>query len=104
MASDPGMPRKAEVVYEIVEHDGGWAYKAAGTFSETFATREDAVGAAKRAAAEQAVPGPTEAIEFEDESGHWHTELADGGDRPEAHVEGAAIPPKGARPRKSARG
>ena len=28
-----------KVVYEIVEHDGGWAYRVDGTFSEAFATR-----------------------------------------------------------------
>ncbi len=103
MTINPDSPsHKAEVVYEIVEHDGGWAYKAGDTFSEAFETREDATDAARRAAAEQALPGPTEAIEFEDASGHWHTELSDGGDRPEAHVEGVA-PAKGTRPHKSAR-
>ena len=28
----------SEVTYEIVEHDGGWAYKVAGVFSEPFPT------------------------------------------------------------------
>ena len=28
------------VVYSIVEHDGGWAYKLGGVFSESYPTRE----------------------------------------------------------------
>jgi len=43
--------------------------------------------AARRAAAEQRVPGSTEAIEYEDASGKWHTETARGSDRPETEVE-----------------
>ena len=43
--------------YEVVEHDGGWAYKLEGVFSETFPTRAAAQAAANRAAAEQRVPG-----------------------------------------------
>ena len=75
------------VKYEIVQHDGGWAYKVGGTFSETFDTRDDARSAARRAAAEQRLPGDTEIIEFEDEQGHWRHEVAAGEDRPEILVE-----------------
>ena len=42
------------------------------------------------AAAEQRTPGRTEAIEYEDASGKWHTELAQGSDRPETDVEDSA--------------
>ena len=52
------------VTYTIVEHDGGWAYKLGDVFSEPFRTREAAVKAAQRAAAEQRVPGRTEAIMY----------------------------------------
>ena len=38
--------RMNKVTYEIVEHDGGWAYKVGDVFSETFATRELAHAAA----------------------------------------------------------
>jgi hypothetical protein len=41
-----------KVTYEVVEHDGGWAYKMAGTYSETFPSHSDALAAAKIAAAE----------------------------------------------------
>ena len=46
--------------------------------------------AARRAAAEQRAPGRTEAIEYEDETGKWHSEVAPGNDRPETDVEDSA--------------
>jgi hypothetical protein len=71
-----------EVTYTIVEHDGGWAYKVGAVFSEPFATHAQAIAAARRAAAEQRVPGRTEVIQYEDENGRWHEETASGSDRP----------------------
>ena len=44
--------------------------------------------AAERAAAEQRLPGDTTDISYEDESGHWHDELASGRDRPNTEVVG----------------
>lgn len=75
------------VTYEVVEHDGGWAYKLGDVFSETFASRRQAAEAARIVAAEHALPGPDEVIEYQDEDGQWHEETADGDDRPEADVE-----------------
>ena len=75
------------VTYKVVPHEDGWAYTVNGTFSEAFVTHRAALAAARRAAAEQRVPGQTEAIEYEDEHGKWHTEVASGGDRPETDVE-----------------
>src|SRR5262249_17291855 len=49
--------RMAKITYEVVEHDGGWAYRAAGVFSETFPTRALAHEAAERAAREQLLAG-----------------------------------------------
>jgi hypothetical protein len=77
----------AHVTYKVVRHDEGWAYTVDGTFSESFPTHRAALAAARRAAAEQRVPGNSEAIEYEDENGKWHTETASGGDRPETDVE-----------------
>ena len=74
------------VVYDVVEHDGGWAYKVGTTFSETFATHAEAVEAARSAAAEQQVAGQTEGIEYEDSSCKWHGEVSRGDDRPETEV------------------
>ncbi len=76
------------VVYEVVEHDGGWAYKSGGTFSETFDTREAALAAAQAAAGEQEQPGETGDIEYETAEGEWQTEPSDGEDRPDTEVKG----------------
>ena len=77
----------SKVVYKIVQHDGGWAYQVSDVFSETFPTHDAALKAARLAAAEQRVPGTTEAIEWEDADGKWHSETAPGSDRPETEVE-----------------
>jgi len=76
------------IVYEVVEHDGGWAYRVNGVFSEPFATHDAARTAAEQAAREQGVPGETTVISYEDEKGRWHEELASGRDRPETDVTG----------------
>jgi hypothetical protein len=78
----------SKIVYEIVEHDGGWAYRADGVYSETFPTHDLARKAAERAAREQVVPGNTTGITYEDTEGHWHDEVAKGDDRPETDVQG----------------
>ena len=75
------------IIYRIVPHDGGWAYKLGDSFSETFATHAAARAAAVAVSREQQVPDRTSWIEFEDASGHWITERADGHDRPETAVE-----------------
>jgi hypothetical protein len=78
----------ASVTYEIVEHDGGWAYRVGGTYSETFRSHDAALRAARAAAREQRQPGETAGIEFEDARGVWREEVASGDDRPETDVEG----------------
>ena len=45
-----------KVTYEIVEHDGGWAYRVDGVFSEPYPTHDLARQAAERAAQEQLIP------------------------------------------------
>ena len=79
-----------KVTYEIVEHDGGWAYRLGGTYSETFPTHGEALAAAKIAAAEQQVAGRTAGIEYEDAAGEWHGEVSEGDDRPQAEVSDSA--------------
>jgi len=76
------------ITYTIVQHDGGWAYKLDGVFSEPFPTHDAALAAARRAAAEQRVAGETRAISWEDDKGKWHEEVSEGGDRPETEVRG----------------
>jgi len=76
------------VVYEIVEHDGGWAYKVGDAFSETYPSHDLARAAAERAAAEQRLSGETTDIQYEDDQGRWRIEHALGRDRPATEVEG----------------
>jgi hypothetical protein len=75
-----------KLIYGIVEHDGGWAYKLGNVFSETFPTRDAAVEAARSVAAFQQVGGQTAGIEYQDAQGNWHEEVSQGGDRPEVEV------------------
>jgi hypothetical protein len=77
-----------KLTYEIVEHDGGWAYRVDGVYSETFPSHDMARRAAELAAKEQIVPGQTTDILYEDKSGRWHEEVAKGDDRPETEVKG----------------
>ncbi len=76
----------SDIHYEVVEHDGGWAYRLDGAYSETFPTRDEAHSAAKAASAEQATPGESELISYQDPQGEWHEEVAQGEDRPSADV------------------
>jgi hypothetical protein len=78
----------AKITYEIVEHDGGWAYRLDGVYSETFRTHDLARAAAERAAQEQVMPDETRGISFEDEAGRWHEEVSEGDDRPTPEVKG----------------
>jgi hypothetical protein len=78
----------SKITYEIVRHDGGWAYKVDETFSEPFRTHDEAHKAAELAAKEQGEPGTATVISYEDKEGHWHKEKSAGDDRPEAKVKG----------------
>ncbi len=78
----------AQVTYEIVEHDGGWAYRADGVFSEPFPSHDEARRAAERAAREQTAPGDATGISYEDKDGKWHSEHSAGADRPNTTVKG----------------
>lgn len=75
------------VTYEIVQHDGGWAYRVDGVYSEPFATHDAALRAAQRAAGEQRIPGDDVGITYEDAQGRWREEMSDGSDRPETEVK-----------------
>ena len=46
----------AKITYEVVEHDGGWAYRMDGVFSETFPSHDMARKAAERAAGLDPLP------------------------------------------------
>lgn len=75
-----------KIVYEIIEHDGGWAFKLGDTISETFPNHDKAYAAAKRVAMEQMRPGQTVGISWEDAKGRWHDEISPGDDRPEVDI------------------
>jgi hypothetical protein len=78
----------SRITYQIVQHDGGWAYRVDETFSETFPTHDAARAAAERAAREQALPGEATVISYEDKRGHWHREQSPANDRPDPNVKG----------------
>jgi hypothetical protein len=78
----------ANITYEIVQHDGGWAYRVDETFSEVFPSHDSARKAAEQAAREQEAPGKAASISYEDKRGHWHSERSAGDDRPEVEVKG----------------
>lgn len=75
-----------DVTYSIIEHDGGWAYRVDGAFSEAFPSHDAAMKAAKRAALEQQRPGETTGITWEDAGRRWHAEVSEGDDRPHTRV------------------
>ncbi len=75
-----------QIVYEIIKHDGGWAFKLGETISQSFLTHDAAYAAAKRAAVEQTRPGETVGISWEDERGRWHDEISQGDDRPDVAI------------------
>ena len=79
-----------QITYDIVEHDGGWAYKLGAVFSETYPTHDAALAAAQRVASEQQVAGETTGISYEDARGQWREELSPGDDRPEVQVSDKA--------------
>ena len=78
----------SKITYEIIKHDGGWAYRVDGVYSETFPSHDAARASAIRAAGEQRVSGDAVGITWEDERGRWHEEVAEGDDRPTTDVEG----------------
>jgi hypothetical protein len=76
----------SEVIYQIVRHEGGWAYKSDDVFSETFPSHEEAVKAAARVAEEQTRAGDTIEIEYQDKNLEWQIEYAGSHDRPTTKV------------------
>ena len=77
----------ARVTYAIVEHDGGWAYRVDGTFSETFPAARPRISPPAGRRWSSSSRATTAGITWEDERGRWHAEISSGGDRPEVDVE-----------------
>jgi hypothetical protein len=80
-----------KIIYEIVPHDGGWAYRLGGVYSEAFATHDQAMEAVRIVVAEQQVGDEPVTISYQDENGRWREEYSDGGDRPEIEVLDAFV-------------
>lgn len=78
------------VTYEVVEHDGGWAYRVKDVYSETFASHDKALAAARTASQRQHLAGLSAAISYQDRDSQWHTEQVDGHDRPDTEVVDSA--------------
>lgn len=83
-----------KISYSIVQHDGGWAYKMDGVFSESFATHDKALRAARIVALEQQVGDESAEISYQDQNGDWHYEHSDGGDRPDVEIVDGEQPAK----------
>ena len=45
----------ADITYQVVPHDNGWAYKLGDTLSETYETADEAIFHAKDAASRQKI-------------------------------------------------
>ena len=81
-----------KVIYQVVEHDSGWAYRVGDVLSETYATHAQAHEAARLAAERQRHAGVTDGIEYQDAAYHWHREVAHAGDRPETELDDPPSP------------
>lgn len=75
-----------KLTYEIVAHDGGFAYRVGDVYSETFASHRAAHSAAERAAGRQQMGDVPRLIEYQDDQGRWRTERAGNDRRPETEV------------------
>ncbi len=75
-----------QITYHVGQHDGGYGYRLGDVWSETFATHDAALSAAKAAASHQHVEGRDAEIQYQTADGSWHTEHASGGDRPDTEV------------------
>ena len=49
-ATRPKARPMTKITYEVVQHDGGWAYRVDGVFSEAFPSHDEARSAAEQAA------------------------------------------------------
>ena len=75
-----------KIVYEVVRHDGGWAYRLGDVYSEAFPTHAQVLEAVRIVAAEQQVAGEASVISYQDKDGVWRREYDDGSDRPEPEI------------------
>ncbi len=77
-----------KIVYQIVEHDGGWAYEVDGVYSETYRSHDRRGGGEFARRANSGCRTRRTGISTRIAQGRWHEEVAAGDDRPETDVEG----------------
>ncbi|MBY5368737.1 MULTISPECIES: DUF2188 domain-containing protein [Rhizobium] len=61
----------ADITYQVVPHDNGWAYKLGDTLSETYATADEAIVHAKDAASRQKIGDGDALLAYPSPDGGW---------------------------------
>ncbi len=61
----------ADITYQVVPHDNGWAYKLGDTLSETYATADEAIVHAKDAASRQKIGNGDALLAYPSSDGGW---------------------------------
>jgi hypothetical protein len=74
------------ITYHVGHHDGGFGYRVGDVWSEPFPDHDQALRAAKSAAARQQLGGESVSISYQLSDGRWQSEDVDGGDRPATEV------------------
>ena len=77
----------SEVTYEIVEHDGGWAYKVDGALSRCSRPMRQRSRQHRPPPLSRKPPARPKRLNTKTRKGKWHTETARGSDRPETHIK-----------------
>ena len=61
----------ADITYQVVPHDNGWAYKLGETLSETYPTADEAIVHAKDAASRQKIGDGDALLAYPSPDGGW---------------------------------
>ncbi|MBB3132415.1 hypothetical protein FHS26_000110 [Rhizobium pisi] len=61
----------ADITYQVVPHDNGWAYKLGNTLSETYPTADEAIVHAKDAASRQKIGDGDALLAYPAPDGGW---------------------------------
>lgn len=64
-----------KITYEVVKHDGGWAYRVDGAYSSPFPSHSDALQAATIAATAQQRRDQSDALAMDVEQGNMQDRL-----------------------------
>ncbi|MBY5404571.1 DUF2188 domain-containing protein [Rhizobium sp. WSM1274] len=67
----------ADITYQVVPHDNGWAYKLGDTLSETYATADEAIIHAKDAASRQKIGDGDALLAYPAPDGGWEVQPID---------------------------